>query len=132
MIKIVKSLKFKILITIVVILSTGIFAETIIWTQNTIKQTKETMVNSFTSSLSVANQNFETSMKDIERIVALASSNMGEGVVIKNYFRVMQPDSLASDLEKLQAGREVKSFLLELCRFQFYLTGAFINDLNGH
>lgn len=132
MIKIVKSLKFKILITIVVILSTGIFAETIIWTQNTIKQTKETMVNSFTSSLSVANQNFETSMKDIERIVALASSNMGEGVVIKNYFRVMQPDSLASDLEKLQAGREVKSFLLELCRFQFYLTGASINDLNGH
>lgn len=129
---IVKSLKFKILIAIVVILSTGIFMETIIWTQNTIKQTKETMVNSFTSSLSVANQNFETSMKDIERIVALASSGMGDGGAVKNYLRLMHPDSSASDLEKLQAGREVKSFLLELCRFQFYLTGAAINDLNGH
>lgn len=110
----------------------GILIETIIWVQNTISQTQKTMEDSLTSSLSVANQNFAASMKDIERICALAGSNVGEATSVHNYLHVMNPDSGSSDLEKLQAGREVNDFLLGLCRFQFYLTGALINDLHGH
>lgn len=130
--KIIKSLKFKIMIAVVGILFISILAETVIWVENTIGQTRQTIVSSVSSSLSVANQNFETAMKDIERICALAGTNVGEATCVRNYLRVMSLDSSSTIQEKVQAGREVKQFLLGLCRFQFYLTGVAINDLNGH
>ena len=127
-----KSLKTKILAAVLVPLIAGIFFETFIWANNTVSHTRKTIENSFTAALEVANQNFSASMKDIERMCALAEATTGDASSIRNYFRVMDPASDADDKQKLEAQRNASQFLRGLCRFQYYLSGVSVNDLHGH
>ena len=130
--KLVHSLKFKILMIVTGIVLTGILLETVIWIQGSIRQTEKTIAESVYSAIKVSNQNFKNTIQDIDRICALVVSNSNSTRYVSNYLRVMSDGSGASDREKVEAGREVAQYLVQLCNFKYYVNGMVIYTLNGH
>lgn len=125
------SLKFKIVINVMVLFCVGMFLEIEIWRYSMIHQAENMVAENLYSSMKVANQNFESTMKDIDRVTALVSSSSGSSRCVMNYLNAMDKDSGASDSKKVEYGREVYQYLFQLCSFKYYLNGMGIYNLQG-
>ncbi len=129
--KFLHSLKFKIIVPVVVVLCFGMLLQTGIWIRGTVDQAEKSASENLYSSMRVANQNFESAMKEINRIVALASSTTTINASVQNYLRIME-DAEASSQEMIQYTREVDQYLFQLCSYKSYLNGMAVYDLQGH
>lgn len=124
------SLQFKIIGVTLTLFCIFTTATTYYWYDSLTKQATTTSVNNLYAMLQISNSNFETALKDIDRVTALISSNFGNNLNsrIFNYLKYKN----VGDATLLQYRREAEDYMISLCNFKSYLNGMAVYDLEGN
>ncbi|GGH28822.1 cache domain-containing sensor histidine kinase [Paenibacillus segetis] len=126
----VHSLQFKLMCVTLTLFCLFATVTTYSWSNSLTKQATTTSVNNLYSMLQISNSNFETALKDIDRVTALISSNFGNNLNSRIFNYLMNKET--EDATLLQYRREAEDYIISLCNFKSYLNGLAVYDLDGN
>ncbi|THF76743.1 cache domain-containing sensor histidine kinase [Cohnella fermenti] len=125
------SIKFKLSAIILLLFITFMSVTVYMWYANSTADAERQAGQATAAMINVSNDNLETTLRDIDKIVALLSVNTGEymNALVRKYigeYDVMDKQEL------IQTERDIQNYLVNVSMFKHYLTGITISDLAGH
>lgn len=126
----IHSLRFKLLCVTLTLYILFTSVATYFWYGNMTRQATATSANDLSAMMQISNNNFETSLKEINSVTALISTSLGNGLNdrIFNYLLVGGKD----DAMMLRYRRDAENYIVELCEYKSYLNSMAVYDLSGN
>ncbi len=119
------SFRFKLVATMILLLTIFLFLTTYIWNTRTSLEAQNSAENYLTNILKVSNSNFEASLKDIDQLVAIIATNR------KNVIEVIETKKYETELEELEDIVRIEDYITSLYSFNYFLSGILIGNLEG-
>lgn len=126
-----KGIRFKLIAATLALFLLFASINTYAWYSNLTREATNTSVNNIQSMMEISNENFETALKDINNIVILISSDLGNHLN-SGVFNYLLSDNVKNDIELLQYRRDAEDYITSLCNFKSYLNGLAVYDLKGN
>ncbi|MDG0811527.1 cache domain-containing sensor histidine kinase [Cohnella rhizosphaerae] len=125
------SIKIKLSAAILLLFVTFMSVTVYMWYANSKSDAERQAGQAAAAMINVSSDNLETSLRDIDKIVALLSVDTGEYMndLVRKY--IEQYDTL-DKVALIQAEREIQDYLINISMFKHYLTGVTLSDLSGH
>ncbi|MDI4649985.1 cache domain-containing sensor histidine kinase [Cohnella hashimotonis] len=125
------SIKFKLSAAILLLFVTFMSVTVYMWYANSTADAERQAGQAAAAMINVSSDNLETSLRDIDKIVALLSVDTGEYMndLVRKY--IEQYDTM-DKVELIHIEREIQDYLVNVSMFKHYLTGVTLSDLEGH
>lgn len=125
------SIKFKLSAIILLLFITFMSVTVYMWYANSTADAERQAGQATAAMINVSSDNLETTLRDIDKIVALLSVDTGEymNALVRKY--IEQYDTM-DKVELIQTERTIQDYLVNVSMFKHYLTGVTLSDLDGH
>lgn len=128
--KVTKRIQAKSILATVSLFIVFCVVSTMFWYEGFTKEATQTAEENIKSMMDVSNQNFETSLKDINYIAALLSSEVNSQIKSKVVKWINNDYDNSKDM--LDGRRDLQEHMTSLCSFKSYVHGMTIYDFEGH
>ncbi len=125
-----KSIRYKFIVTMIVIFL--LFASIVlwIWYKELKKEAEATAIQNMEHMLQISNTTFENQVRDIINVTALTTVRSGN-YLSTNIINIMSRTDL-SNSEIIQYRKTTNDYLISLCSFKKNLNGLMLSDFNGN